>query len=344
MNRSLLSLFACFFALPLFGQYDRILADPTVTWAVEIELLLSPEEFLNDWPADSLNRSTVLKTVNAASPDPMFPDPPGLNERLFQVMREGRWPVFDGEDLNKPISLEALDALLGQWDTVVSFDPENYDNTSFIIQHVIAPSDCPLVRVRQLLFYREKTVEFGVLTRAIGPTLANGRTLFWLSMPQADQPVRKSQLRLNSPEITWARRISTRAASPEIKGLPSLKRPDQRVVSDLLFQVRDHANVEVLDMDDWAPMSLEDRERIFTRVDTVVLFDPGDFEERVKVVRFELNPDVIHQLRLVEDWYWDEKRHRLLTRLVAVAPMLDVYSEDGEFRYSRPLFYRKSKR
>lgn len=57
---------------------------------------------------------------------------------------------------------------------------------------------------------------------------------------------------------------------------------------------------------------------------------------------YKINLDHIRGLRFGQTWYWDERRHRLSICLDAVAPLLDVYDSMGNFRYLRPLFYRKA--
>ena len=60
------------------------------------------------------------------------------------------------------------------------------------------------------------------------------------------------------------------------------------------------------------------------RMDTVVTFDPETYEEAVKVVSNDLNIDNIHELRLVQTWFWDERKSRLYIHLDAVAPLYNM--------------------
>jgi hypothetical protein len=58
-------------------------------------------------------------------------------------------------------------------------------------------------------------------------------------------------------------------------------------------------------------------------------------------VNNEINVGDIRELRLVQRWYWDERRARLSICLDAVAPLMDVHDDNGNFRYQKPLFYRR---
>ncbi len=342
MKKIRLCVLACLAAFSSFAQYDKILADPTVSWAAEIELLISPEPSIYDWADDSLNHSTVLKTVNTTPAEKLAEDPEMLMSRLFRVMMEGRWPLADGRDPGNLISVEDALRSLTQIDTMPSFNQVTNEFKFSVFRNELGPWNCPHVRVRQLLIYREKTAEFEVVTRAIGPALPNGRTLFWLILPEAAQTAKPAQMNLDNPEIIWARQIRTYGASPEITGLRSLKRPDLPLMRVFLHRVRTDTAVLVYDVTGNQRLSVDDRESMYLRSDTLVTFDPETYEESVQVYSNTVKPEDIHQICLIENWIWDEKRHLLYTRLVAVAPLADVRNSLGEIQFARPLFYRKS--
>jgi hypothetical protein len=48
----------------------------------------------------------------------------------------------------------------------------------------------------------------------------------------------------------------------------------------------------------------------------------------------------IYKLRIIQDWYWDEKLKNICVRLFAVAPMKKIYNDADEFIFDLPLFYR----
>lgn len=337
MKKTSLSLLVCFCSLSLFAQYEKILADPTVSWAAEIELYLSPEVVWHEWPSDSLNDGAVLKTVNTAfSGSSPFADAPTLMQRLFDVVLDDRWPAFADAGLTQPLTFDDLLARFSKVDTVVSSTPEAYEEKILIVRNDLTPADCPLVRVRQLLFYREQTAEFGLITRSIAPTTRDGRAICWLALPSSGATAPS----LDDPNITWARRLRTQAATPTMTNLHSLKQPEQPVMRVFVQRVRTDTTVTIWDISDWKPVSPDDRERLFFRTDTLISFDTETYEEKIIIAQIEPAFDELQRLRLVQDWYWDERRQRLLTRLMAVGPVVNVMDEEGRFRFSRPLFYR----
>ncbi len=74
-------------------------------------------------------------------------------------------------------------------------------------------------------------------------------------------------------------------------------------------------------------------------VDTIITFDPETYEEQIQVVRNDLNPEDIKQFRVKEVWFFDEESSRLDVRILGMAPLRDEYDENGNFKYTLPLFW-----
>ena len=74
-------------------------------------------------------------------------------------------------------------------------------------------------------------------------------------------------------------------------------------------------------------------------VDTVITFDPETYEEQVQVVRNEINPEDVKQFRIKEIWYFDEESSVLKTRILGIAPLIDVFDDNGNFRFTKPMFW-----
>jgi hypothetical protein len=88
------------------------------------------------------------------------------------------------------------------------------------------------------------------------------------------------------------------------------------------------------------PMTPSVRKAVFNSIDTIVSINPNNFEQEVKVIKNDIQPSDIRNIRLVHDWYWDNKRQKLYVRLAAVAPMKEEFMSPENI-YERPLFYQK---
>jgi gliding motility associated protien GldN len=57
------------------------------------------------------------------------------------------------------------------------------------------------------------------------------------------------------------------------------------------------------------------------------------------VIRNEIYYEDIKRFRVKEMWYFDSKNSKLNVRILGIAPMQDVYDENGNFKYEIPMFW-----
>lgn len=74
-------------------------------------------------------------------------------------------------------------------------------------------------------------------------------------------------------------------------------------------------------------------------VDSTPVEDPVTGETIIKVTRKDFNPDLISKFRLKEDVIFDRNLGRMVTRIVGLSPIRDIYEETGEYRASAPMFW-----
>ncbi len=74
-------------------------------------------------------------------------------------------------------------------------------------------------------------------------------------------------------------------------------------------------------------------------VDTIITFDPDTYEEKIKVVRNDLNWEDIKRFRLKEVWFFDEETSMLQVRLLGIAPLKEEYDDNGNFKFEYPMFW-----
>ena len=88
------------------------------------------------------------------------------------------------------------------------------------------------------------------------------------------------------------------------------------------------------------PMTIEQIDKELNRVDTTTVFDYDTYEEKVQVIRNEINWENIKKYRVKEVWYFDKEASVLKARILGISPILDEEDADtGELKYSRPLFW-----
>jgi gliding motility associated protien GldN len=95
-------------------------------------------------------------------------------------------------------------------------------------------------------------------------------------------------------------------------------------------------------MDDRFTTSLS-REQIMElligKPDTTVVVNTETGQETIKITQREFDPDVVTKYRLKEDWYFDRNTGRMEMQIIGVAPIKDVYNDDGTYRTSQAVFW-----
>ncbi len=346
-------LFFVFNAGALTAQYDRILHNPDVTWAAEIDVVyaLQPPQL-----TDSVQLNDIIFWKNY---DPRNPAPweggELLIEKILTAARSGAWPAWLLGDTPRQLSADEVAAQLGSRDTVEVMDVE----TGVTHQKVVT-NDPDLtsffgIRAKQLLYYDTKKGEFELYTSAIAPVRHFSRSVqdrhgvwqdvylfdyvpFWLKMPEFSKKEKRKQPDLNDPNILWAAQIKTLGNTPDVEKLRPMKDFDPPVMQDLLDRFHTDRHFAAYDALG-EPIDFADRKAMLFTTDSVLTFDPETYEEKLVVVKNEIRAADVYRLRLVEDWFWDERKGRLVIRLHSVAPMIDQFDDMGNFRAERGLFY-----
>jgi len=80
-------------------------------------------------------------------------------------------------------------------------------------------------------------------------------------------------------------------------------------------------------------------EMLMGTMDTIMVEDVNTGEQTMKVTRREFDPNVVTKYRIKEDWIFDRNLGRMTTRIIGIAPIKDIYNDDGTFRASQAVFW-----
>ncbi len=141
-------------------------------------------------------------------------------------------------------------------------------------------------------------------------------------------------------DIFWEKRIWRVIDTREKMNLTF--RYPERPLFTILMEAAESGEITVYNtIDDKFTTELEPNEvaSMGSSTDTVVSFDPETYEEEVKVVTNEINPDDIKRYRIKEIWFFDEETSTLKVRILGIAPLLDVKDDNGNFLYEQPMFW-----
>lgn len=75
------------------------------------------------------------------------------------------------------------------------------------------------------------------------------------------------------------------------------------------------------------------------KVDTIISLNEVTFEEEIRVIYNEVNPDDIKRFRVKEVWFFDEETSTMQVRIIGIAPIRSIYDDRGNFKYETPMFW-----
>jgi gliding motility associated protien GldN len=73
--------------------------------------------------------------------------------------------------------------------------------------------------------------------------------------------------------------------------------------------------------------------------DTVYVIDPITFEEKMEVVTKEFDATKVTKFRVKEDWIFDMETSTLVVRILGIAPITEVYDDQGNYRGDQAMFW-----
>ncbi|MFN0035071.1 MAG: hypothetical protein ACKVUS_08395 [Saprospiraceae bacterium] len=331
-----------FFPIILAAQSD-FLKKPDVVWATLIE---------QDWEVDNLPLEsssdfgvTTIKLLQTEKTK-KYPSPITLSTLVFDAATSGSLPIFKDPGCTTPTDWHGLFKLSDNH----AVNPETGEIAD--ASEVIFGQQPFLIRawrLRQVLAYHKKSATWSTTVESIAPLMKvlnregdsiGIRPLFWF------RPDNKRQ-KLSSNRIVWAKKTRNKQPNTQVPTNPKLivKLEDgfQFPLAHSFRVFSTEMKTPFYDVLNEKILSPDERRNLISKTDTVATFDPETYEEKVFTVQNDLDPLDVRQLMLIQTWYWDERRARLSICLDAVGPMIDIMSSEGNFRFSRPLFYRRAK-
>lgn len=149
----------------------------------------------------------------------------------------------------------------------------------------------------------------------------------------AYQPIRES-------DIFWEKRVWRIIDVREKMNLPFAypEEPFFRLLSDAAA----NGEMPVYSVDDdkfTKRLSTDDVLSMLSKTDTIVTFDPETYEEKVQIVRNDINWADVKRFRIKEIWFFDKETSTLQVRILGIAPLIDVKDSEGNFRYEKAMFW-----
>lgn len=141
-------------------------------------------------------------------------------------------------------------------------------------------------------------------------------------------------------DIFWEKRVWRVIDVREKMNLPFSYPP--RPFFKILMDAAKAGEITVYDIEDdkfTKPLAPEEVASKGASVDTVTVFDPETYEEKIKIVSNEINAEDVKRFRVKEVWFFDKESSSLQVRILGIAPLLDVKDDNGNFLYEQLMFW-----
>ena len=79
--------------------------------------------------------------------------------------------------------------------------------------------------------------------------------------------------------------------------------------------------------------------RLFSQMDTVEIIRAETYSSEIAIVANDIYFEDIKKFRIQEIWYFDSRTSSLHVRILGIAPLQEVYDDNGNFLFEKPLFW-----
>lgn len=116
----------------------------------------------------------------------------------------------------------------------------------------------------------------------------------------------------------------------------------ERPFFTILMEAAEASEITVYSVEDdkfSIPLTPDEVASMGASVDTIATVDPETYEETFQIVRNEVNPGDVKRFRLKEIWFFDEETSTMQVRILGIAPLIEEFDDNGNFKYERPMFW-----
>lgn len=145
---------------------------------------------------------------------------------------------------------------------------------------------------------------------------------------------------IREADIFWEKRIWRVIDVREKMNLPFAY--PERPFFTILMEAAEAGEIKAYSTEDdkfSIPLTADEVASMGASVDTVSTIDPITYDEVYQVVRNEVNPEDVKRFRLKEIWFFDTESSTMQVRILGIAPLIEEFDDNGNFKYERPMFW-----
>lgn len=324
-------------------QTTQLLEDKNIPWVASFSY-----EYRFDMQEEQYGENNgVLLTKFLMDPNeyPFHTPKFWLRHHLINNAEEGAYKCYADSAMTMPLSPGEVMGLMAFLDTILTINPQTYEEQIQIVRNEIKLEDLQGIHTRQILYFDQKSNCFNTKLVSIAPMFKafdapDAKPLFWIKMDQAFP----DDYDVHQPEISFAALTRINAPFVQLQNLKVLKdeigQPFPLVLyNQAVQQLRPIDSNEEGGYGRAFPLSRMEIEEKYNRVDTILTFDPLTYEETIRISGYEIKPESIDKFRFIQEWHYNDKTRQLHQRLLAIAPVYAMRDDNGNFKYYQPLYY-----
>ena len=145
------------------------------------------------------------------------------------------------------------------------------------------------------------------------------------------QPIREA-------DIFWEKRIWRVIDTREKMNLPFMY--PEAPFFEIITEAASKGDIQLYTTeDDKFTYQLDNVDDILYSSDTTAIYDDETGQVIYVPVENTLNYEDIKRFRIKEVWFFNEQTSRMQVRILGIAPLQEVFDENGNFRYEKPMFW-----
>lgn len=268
-----------------------------------------------------------------------------LGLTIKKAIEEGKLTVYEDEKCTKVMSIKTAKAKMVYIfiDTVTTFNPETFEEYSKIVHTKIDrfPIDETIYELSQKWNFKAKSTSSIMALEAIHIShyelieIENAEKKHYLfSIKGEDLESIMDASKLENQSVTWAKYI-------EYEGSFENDKIKQKLFTKLYLN--DHKILGYYpDNEPYNKHNILTKSEIETigaSIDTIITFHPETFKEKMTVIRNFLDLNNIKTFKIAQELYFDTQDYTFKNRLLAIAPIIAVYDDNGNYKYERPMFW-----
>jgi hypothetical protein len=335
MNRSIIILILCFVASFSNAQIEKLLKNKDITWVAEVE----NDFYFNDNETTNIKNNMVNVMKISKGKDYATDNYTFFTDKISDAIETKKIIVYEDSHCQKRLSNNGYYSV----DTVQNINPNTHITSLKVITNNLNFHRFKIIRAKQIIYYNSKKAYWGIQTLSVSPlfTWRENDTIkqepsFWI-------PIINKKLKLSSKSVVWAIKTSSQEESNiDFSKATILKNTlNETPLSAFLDEAKSNKKFKAYNYHDCKDvLSLSNlTQRIVPEKDTTFPLDPETQLPILSTPFIAQNDDFdVSKLKIVQDWFWDDKKQRLCVHTRALAPVKKyVYYTD--YSLEMPLFY-----